>query len=283
MRRLFEFGPTGTLSALLLAACGGCHDSSTGSDRLVTSPPPTESGKHEHRAGAHGGLIVPLDGAHYHVEAILTEARGLRLLTLGEKESQVQEVESQTLTAYVRPVGDMQSRPVELKPDGQEGDAPGMTSAFTGQLPDGLSGRPLIVVVPSIRIAGQRLRFGFETVASEPSTAMPEKVADDAERTLYLTPGGKYTEADIVANGRKTASMKFAGFHASHDPKPTPGARVCPITDTRANPDCSWIVGGKTYLFCCPPCVDEFVRQAKEDPESIRAPEAYVAPKDGKP
>lgn len=75
--------------------------------------------------------------------------------------------------------------------------------------------------------------------------------------------------------------MKFAGFHASHDPNPTPGARICPITDTRANPECSWIVGGKTYLFCCPPCVDEFVRRAKDDPESIRAPETYVAPKEG--
>ena len=33
---------------------------------------------------------------------------------------------------------------------------------------------------------------------------------------------------------------------------------------------------GKTYEFCCPPCVDEFVRMAKETPDQIKAPEMYV-------
>ena len=49
-----------------------------------------------------------------------------------------------------------------------------------------------------------------------------------------------------------------------------------PITGTRASPRFTWIVGGKAYQFCCPPCVEEFVRQAKGRPRTIHPPEYYV-------
>lgn len=267
--------------ALLLTAIG-CREPATEGNSLPSDDPRPAIGGHEHRVGARGGLIVPIDGAHYHVEAILAEGDMLRFFTLGEREDRVQEVEAQALTAYVRPRDDLNSRPIALRPEPQPGDPPGTTSAFVGRLPDGLSGRALVVVVPSIRIAGRRLRFGFEMDPASAS-AMPEKVADEEERELYLTPGGRYTEADIAANGHSTASVKFAGFRAAHDPHPSLGERICPITDTLANPSCSWIVGGKTYTFCCPPCVDEFVRQAKEAPESLLEPEDYVAPREGTP
>ena len=105
---------------------------------------------------------------------------------------------------------------------------------------------------------------------------MPDKITDSAEQELYLTPGGIYTEADIEANGRQTASQRFVGFRSSHDMNPAVGALICPITETKANPECTWIVNGKSYQFCCPPCVDEFVRRAKEDPDAVREPEDYV-------
>lgn len=275
----------GLLAALIVAGGGGCRDASSAGGPAPASAknlPPGSPGAHGHRAGTHGGLIVPIDGAHYHVEAILAADGELRLLTLGASEDRVQEVESQTLVAYVRPRDEMHSRTIELGPAPREGDTPGATSAFAGRLPDGLAGRPLVVVVPSIRIGGQRLRFGLE-LGPDPAGGMPAKVADEEEDRLYLTPGGKYTEADIAANGRRTASARFAGFRAAHDPHPTPGDRVCPITDTRANPACSWVVGGETYFFCCPPCVDEFVKRAKEEPGTIRAPGDYVAPAGGMP
>ncbi len=184
--------------------------------------------EHEHKSGAHGGLIVPLDGAPLSHRGDPGGGGKLRLLTLGEDESRVQDVETQTITAYVRPLGDLNARAFELKPEPQPGDGPGKTSAFLGQFPDGLAGRDLMVVVPSIRIDGQRLRFGFEISEPESSPTMPGKVADEEERTLYLTPGGKYTEADVLANGRRTASMKFAGFRASHDPHPHAGIACLP-------------------------------------------------------
>jgi YHS domain-containing protein len=58
--------------------------------------------------------------------------------------------------------------------------------------------------------------------------------------------------------------------------KPKPGDKICPVTMTKANPKCAWVVGGKTYEFCCPPCVDEFVKLAKENPNDVKAPGAYI-------
>jgi hypothetical protein len=109
-----------------------------------------------------------------------------------------------------------------------------------------------------------------------PATVMPVKIIDEAERQLYLVPGGKYTAEDITANGNLIASQKYAGFKAKHDRDPKPGDKICPITDTKANPSCTWVIGGKTYQFCCPPCIDEFVRLAKENPDKVKDPEEYV-------
>lgn len=96
------------------------------------------------------------------------------------------------------------------------------------------------------------------------------------ERVAFLTPGGKYTENDIQANGHLTPAQKFKGFKASHNAQPKSGDTICPITLTKANPNCSWVVNGKTYQFCCPMCIDEFLQIAKEHPDELQDPEAYV-------
>ncbi len=106
--------------------------------------------------------------------------------------------------------------------------------------------------------------------------AMPAGVDADEERALYLTPGGIYTEADIKANGSMTASDKYKGKMAKHDMKPKAGDKVCPITMTKANPKFTWIIGGKTYEFCCPPCIDEYVLLAKTSPKEVLDPSEYV-------
>lgn len=36
--------------------------------------------------------------------------------------------------------------------------------------------------------------------------------------------------------------------------------------------------GGETYLFCCPPCVDEFLTTAKENSGAVGLPSAYIQP-----
>jgi hypothetical protein len=96
-------------------------------------------------------------------------------------------------------------------------------------------------------------------------------------KKLYATVAGKYTQADIQANGPgKTALEKYGNEMTEHDDNPQPGDRICPISKTKANPNITWVVGGKTYEFCCTPCIDEFVKKAQEKPEQIREPGEYV-------
>lgn len=243
---------------------------------VATAANKTED-EHAHKAGTHGGIIVSLGRDSYHVEAVFEKGGLLRLYVLGNDETKVQEVDAQDLAGYVKASDGNESVAIAFKPQPQPGDAAGKTSMFVGQLPADLAGKNLDVTVPSVRISGERFRLGFSsTPQNHGDDMMPDKVGDDEERQLYLTPAGLYTEADIKANGNATASQKFKGFKAEHDLKPKPGDKTCPITMTKANPKCVWVVGGKTYEFCCPPCVDEFVKLAKENPQDVKEPGAYI-------
>ena len=113
-------------------------------------------------------------------------------------------------------------------------------------------------------------------VSSDHSGGMPDGLSLVEARALYLVPGGLYTESDIKANGSITAYEKFKGAMSKHDAKPKPGDKVCPISMTKANPKFTWIIGGKAYEFCCPPCIDEFVATAKQSPGEIAEPSSYV-------
>lgn len=238
--------------------------------------------EHAHVPGAHGGIIVSLGRESYHVEAVFEKGGLLHLYTLGSDETRIQEVDTQELTGYVRTSDTNESVAFLIKPQPQPGDAAGKTSLFTAELPKELAGSNLDVTIPSIRIAGERFRLGFTSAPQahdgHAADIMPEKVADATERKLYLTPGGIYTQTDIEANGNVTASQKFKGFMAKHDMHPKPGDKICPVTMTKANPACSWIVGGRKYEFCCPPCVDEFVSWAKNEEtiKDVKNPEFYV-------
>ncbi len=228
---------------------------------------------HEH--GAHGGIVASLGDDEYHVEAVFTKERWLKLYTLGPDETRLLEVESQTLTAHVLAEGDVEAYAIDLRPEPQPGDASGRTSCFRGKLPEGLDGRALRVSVPNLRVGGERLHLAFARPAAEHLPEMPAKIGENEERDLYLVPGGAYTATDIEANGRMVPSQKYRGFRARHDLDPGPGDRLCPVTRTKANPDCTWTIAGRTYQFCCPPCIDEFVRLAKEHPDRLLPPKAY--------
>jgi hypothetical protein len=239
------------------------------------SPAASTDEDHLHPPAAHGGVIISLAGDRYHAEALVEREGILRLLMLGPAATEVIDVESQELVAYVNS-GEADVSKISLSAEPQPGDRAGRTSQFVGRLPAEFSNKPLNVTIAAIRIGGQRYRLGFAWPPELHEPAMPLKVQDDAERRLYLEPGGIYTVADIAANGGLTASQKFAGFKAKHDFNPRPGDLLCPITQTKANPECSWIIASREYTFCCPPCIDEFLELAKQAPEQIKPPEAYV-------
>jgi hypothetical protein len=251
-------------------------DTMVPSTTVVSASTTDDSSEHGHKAGDHGGIMVSLGRDSYHVEAVFEKGNVLRLYMLGNDESRVIDVETQTLKGFVRLAGDSASQPFTLSPEPQEGDKPKRTSQFVGTLPEGMTGQELEVTIPNIAISGERFRLGFQSASKSHNEGMPAKVADEEERQLYLVPGGKYTEADILANGNTTASIKFEGMMSSHDMSPKPGDKICPVTMTKANPQFTWIVGGKPYEFCCPPCVDEFVKMAKTSPDDVLPPGDYV-------
>ena len=270
------------LPLLYLTGCGG---SKVEPSRAGKTDPVQESTKvakqndeHAHKAAAHGGLLIAIGQDNYHAEAIFAKGGEIRLHILGRDEAKVQEVEKQSLSAHVTAAGDTESTPITLEAAPQAGDAGGKTSQFIGKLPKELQGKS-VTVTASITISGERFRFSFANTAAanaHDETEMPGKVADDEEKELYLKPGGAYTEADIRANGNITASEKFKGLKSTHNTKARTGDKICPISETKANEKFSWIVNGKKYEFCCPPCVDEFVKTAKENPGKILEPSAYV-------
>ena len=232
--------------------------------------------EHPHIPGAHGGIVIPIGSDSYHAEAVIEKDGQFRLLMLGADETRIQEVDVQSVKAYIKAAGETDASPIEMKSMPQEGDASGKTSQFVGQLPESAIGKAIDVTIPNLRIGTERFRVGFTTAVQQHDSGMPAAVTGAGEQKLYFTPGGKYTQADIDANGKLSAGTKFRGFMSKHDMNPKPGDLICPVTFTKANPKIHWQVDGKKYLFCCPPCVDEFVRMAKEEPDSIKAPKAYV-------
>lgn len=232
--------------------------------------------EHPHVSGAHGGIVVPIGSDSYHAEAVIEKDGIFRLLTLGADETRIQEVDVQLIKAYVKAAGESDATPIDMKAVPQEGDADGKTSQFVGQLPAAAIGKAIDVTIPNLRIGGERFRVGFTTAVVSHDGGMPAAVTGAEEQKLYFTPGGKYTQADIDANGKLPAAAKFKGFMSKHDMAPKPGDLICPVTFTKANPKIEWTVDGKKYLFCCAPCVDEFVRMAKEEPDQIKAPDEYV-------
>ncbi len=184
-----------------------------------------ETAEHGHKGGEHGGIIVSLGQDSYHVEAVVASDGQIRLFTLGKDETRVIDVESQTLKGFVKADGDAEAQEIAFEPAPQDGDAANRTSLFTGKLPSSHVGKILDVTIPNIRIGGERFRLGFRTsqTSHTESAAMPDKVLSEAEKELYLTPGGHYTDADIAANGRVTASQKFKGIKSDHNMNTKPG------------------------------------------------------------
>lgn len=238
--------------------------------------PDEGSGEHGHKPGAHGGIMVSLGRNSYHAEAVFEEGGLLRLYTLGQDETRVIDVELQTLKGFAKAEGDSTAHPFTMDAEPQDGDTQGRASQFVGTLPSELWGRNLEVTIPNIVISGERFRLGFKSVSEQHGDGMPSKLADEEERQLYLTAGGKYTESDIAANGGVTASVKFRGLKSSHDMFPQPGDKICPVTETKANPAFAWVIGGHRYEFCCPPCVDEFLKEAKTGENDLKLPADYV-------
>ncbi|MFO0852403.1 MAG: hypothetical protein U0871_28155 [Gemmataceae bacterium] len=270
-------------AGLVAVGCGSPTPPAT----QPTNPPAAEAKPtggpaaegHGHKPGAHGGTLVSLGRDSYHAEAVFEKGGVVRLYMLGQDEARIQEVEPQVLTAYLTTDGATEADKMTFRPEPQAGDSKGKTSQFVATLPKDLTGKKVQVTVNNISVNGERFRIAFSNAAAVPGGhggEMPEKRETAEERALFLTPGGLYTAADIAATGATVPVEKYKGIRAQHDDNPKPGDKVCPISKTKANPKFTWVIGGKTYEFCCVPCIEEFVALAKEKPGEVKDPKEYV-------
>lgn len=233
--------------------------------------------EHGHKPGSHGGIIVSLGRDSYHAEAVFAKDRKVRLYMLGKEETRVQEVDAVDLPAFVTPDGATEATEVVFRPEPQPGDTKGKTSLFVTTLPPELAGKKVQVTINNINVGGERFRIGFgNEVLAHADVAMPQRKTTGEEAKLFLAPGGKYTAADVRANGNTIPAVKYNGIRPVHDSHPKVGQKICPISETVANPQFTWVVGGKTYEFCCIPCIEEFVATAKERPDQVKEPGEYV-------
>jgi hypothetical protein len=129
--------------------------------------------------------------------------------------------------------------------------------------------------VPELLIEGERFTFTFDWQSPMSVEEHAAQVAEE-QRRLYLTPAGRYTEADITAAGRQTAVGQYRGYRVRRLVQAGPGERFCPITRMKCDDGITWIVGGEQYRFCCPVCIDDFIVAARERPDEIKAPREYV-------
>ncbi len=268
---IFSIATGLALGGLLFIA--GCKDQPSPSP-APTQPDPGKTARHDATDHGHAEKGIKSIGDHH--GKLLVEAGGtLRLFVLGKDERQVATIERQQLQAHLQAEGETEAVKVLLESDPQPGDPEGKTSQFVGQVPEPLRGKALDVTFPQITIGGQRNFAEFKSVPGSGHGDMPKGVSGAKEKELFFTAAGKYTEDDIKANGPQTPKQKYRGMRANHR-KPQPGELMCPVTDNKSDTRCAWIVGGKRYEFCCPPCIEDFVELAKTQPEMIKDPASYV-------
>jgi len=138
--------------------------------------------------------------------------------------------------------------------------------------------KPLPLTGLGLLAIGLGVGIGLLLSPAPPSPPVAPRSGIDLVAQEVLTPGGMYTVADIEANGNVSPFEKYArtmlGDDATTHAAPKVGDVRCPITGSRGT--MTWQINGRLYYFCCPPCIIEFVRKAKTDPDSIGVPEDYL-------
>lgn len=265
------------LATLALIGCNSQPPAAGTKSSARTPSKPNEDDHSDHSHGPHGGNVI--DFGPYHAELTVDPAT---------KKATVYILDSSIKNAVPIAVEKLQLSikapqfQVDLAADPQPGEPNGKASRFSavhenfskkqdfeGTLSGVLDGKPYLG-----DFEGKDHKDGDKHGKHEAAPKTDDGL--DKERALFLTPGGLYTAADITANGNTIPSLKYKGISWEHADDLKPGDKICPITVNKADPKCTWIVNGKTYEFCCTPCLDKFVKWAKLEPAKIKEPEAYI-------
>jgi len=271
----------------LASGCQGNVDSAKGNKtKAPTSGVKAEKGgAHDHpNEGPHGGALAEWGDEEFHAEFTVDhkmQEATVYILDSSAKNSKPIKATSITLALKLQP-----PITITLSAKPQDGDSAGASSRFAGKhetlgtkqnfsgtISGDINGKPYAGDFKEEEHKDGKPGDGKQSRTS----VMPEGAGGTpAERNLFLTPGGIYAAADIKANGNAVPSDKYRGISWPHDDDLQPGDRICPVTTNKADERCTWIVNGKKYEFCCTPCLDKFVKLAKQQPEKIKDPEAYI-------
>src|SRR5262249_15119353 len=157
-----------------LAFVVGCTTGGTGEKTESTDGDSKEKGEeHRHEPGKHGGTVVEIRRDNYHAEVIFGEKGLGRLHMLGKDDTQMQEVDRQTLVAFAKAEGDTKAVKFTLEPKPQHDDSKGKTSIFEGTLPESVRDKRIEVTVTTIRIKGSRFRFTFKNFKEDRHGSTP--------------------------------------------------------------------------------------------------------------
>jgi YHS domain-containing protein len=261
-----------TIPLTLVMGCGA------GGPAPKENPAEPPKVAHDHsKEGPHGGALAEWGDHEYHVEFKIDHSAGRATIYIldGEAKS-ARPIAAEQLTLTLKLTSPVT---VSLRPEPQPGDQAKSASRFVGTH-DALKQKQAFAGTVSAQVGAKRYSGDFTEIPhnshpgepAEPSAAQPTQ----REKDLFLKPGGIYTQADIERNGSIVPSVKYRGVAFDHDDNLKPGDKICPVTVNKADEKCDWWVNGKQYLFCCPPCLEKFVRQAKESPEKIKEPSEYI-------
>jgi YHS domain-containing protein len=269
-------------AAVLLTAAAvlGCNSQppASGTKNSARSPGKVGDVDHsDHSNGPHGGNVI--DFGPYHAE--LTVDQTTKKATIYILDSSIKNAVPIAADKLQLSIKSPQFQ-VDMLADPQPGEAKGKSSRFSavhenfgkkqefeGTVSGVLDGKPYLGDF-DVKDHKDGDKHGKHEDAPKTDDGLAR------ERALFLTPGGIYTAADIAANGNTIPSIKYRGISWEHADDLKPGDKVCPITVNKADSKCTWIVNGKTYEFCCTPCLDKFVKWAKNEPGKIKAPEEYI-------
>jgi hypothetical protein len=261
------------VAVLALAGCGGPPPAAPPKAGPPKAAP--DGRKHDHGAeGPHGGAIAEWGEEEYHPEFTVdhaTQEATVYVLDGSAKKAAPIDAKELTLTLKLSP-----PVTVALAAKPQEGDPAGKSSRFVGRHQEFGKDQEFAGTI-SGQVGGKPYSGDFkeESHDGHKGEKKSSRGPSPREAELFLKPGGVYTAADIERNGRTVPSMKFRDVAWEHDDDLKPGDKVCPVTVNKADEKCKWWVNGKEYEFCCAPCLEKFVKWAKESPEKIKDPEEY--------
>jgi len=232
------------------------------------------NGKHPHEKGPHGGMVIAIDkgASHHHGEVLVEEDGRIHLYLSGDQADQPVEVSHQLLIAQAKHASDENPTSLIFRPETKPDATTKRTSHFVGRFNPEMMGGHLSVSVARLEIDGEEVSFQFEL----PDRHDGKRRAAELVRSVVLTPKGQYTWADTEAEKQGVPTEKYRELKVIHDMRPKPGDRLCPVTRAKAAPRIQWQVDGRTYLFCCPPCIVDFIEAARASIKPMIAPEQLV-------